>query len=87
MLHYLPRMEVTHTSDQRGQVYLPVLNYIQLFFTIIAVLIFKNSENLASAYGLSVASVMLISTIFVSLLADYQWQWSKLKLLLIMGPL
>ena len=58
MLHYLPRMKVKHTSmKQIGQIYVPVVNYMLCALTIIAVLIFRNSDSLASAYGLSVASV------------------------------
>lgn len=66
MLNYLPRMKVIHTSDlQVGQVYVPSINIIMCFLTLLAVLIFKNSENLAQAYGLNVASVMLITSILM----------------------
>lgn len=87
MLNYLPRMKVNHTSmDQRGQIYVPVINNILLCLTISAVLIFRNSGSLASAYGLSVASVMFISTILACLIAIYKWKWSMLKTCLIFIP-
>lgn len=88
MLNYLPRMKVVHTSfNQRGQVYIPVVNYLICILSIIAVFIFKTSDSLAAAYGLSVASVMLITSILVSLLSFYQWKWSCKKILAVFVPL
>lgn len=88
MLNYLPRMKVIHTSeDQRGQIYIPVMNYILCFLTIMAIIIFKNSDKLASAYGLSVAIVMLISSFFVTLIALFKWKWNIIKIIIIFIPL
>lgn len=88
MLHYLPRMQVMMTSnDQMGQVYVPVVNYVLYFMTIGAVLHFKTSENLAVAYGLTVAGLMLITSVLIYLLAHHEWHWSKLKLCLVFIPL
>ncbi len=88
MLHYLPRMKVKHTSiNQKGQIYVPAVNYLLCVLTIIAVLTFKNSDSLASAYGLSVASVMLISTLFTGLISYHQWRWSIVKVCFIFIPL
>lgn len=88
MLHYIPRMRIFHTSfEQIGQVYVPVVNYILFVLTISAVIIFRNSQALSYAYGLSVAMVMMMSSILVTILAYYQWHWSKLKIAIIFAPL
>jgi KUP system potassium uptake protein len=88
MLNYLPRMKVKHTSsEQRGQIYIPIINVMLCILTISAVLFFQSSEALASAYGLTVSGVMMISTILVGLLAYYNWQCSILRLLLVFVPL
>jgi KUP system potassium uptake protein len=88
LLHYLPRMKVIHTSyNQRGQIYLPLMNYLLLALTVMAVLIFKDSEALASAYGLSVSSVMLISTMLIMVFAYYKLRWSILKISFLLVPL
>lgn len=88
MLNYLPRMTIKHTSFyQIGQIYIPAINYILLILTATAVIIFKNSSNLSFAYGLSVAGVMLISSILSSLIAYFHWKWSHLKMLSIFLPL
>lgn len=88
MLNYLPRMKVIHTSEKQfGQVYVPVINGILFALTIGTVLIFKTSDNLASAYGLSVSSIMLITTFLILIHAIYELKWSILKLSLVFVPL
>ncbi len=88
MLNYLPKMEVVHTSFSKiGQIYIPAINYILMLLTIIAVVSFRTSDSLAFAYGLSVAGVMLISTLLTILVAYHHWKWSLFKMLLIFIPL
>jgi KUP system potassium uptake protein len=66
-LGYIPRMRIIHTSDMaEGQVYIPVVNFMMLFAAIALALGFKQSENLADAYGIAVTGDMFItSTIFL----------------------
>lgn len=88
MLNYLPRMRILYTSaDQLGQVYVPAMNYILYISTISAVLFFKNASALSFAYGLSVAGVMMISTILTCMLARYKWHWSIFKWMITFIPL
>src|SRR5205085_864059 len=61
-LGYLPRMEVVHTSKaEMGQIYIPSVNRALMVATIVLVLGFRNSSNLAAAYGVSVNTTMLIT--------------------------
>lgn len=86
-LDYLPRMTVIHTSSQKiGQVYVPVINYLLLLATVIAVLMFKTSNNLASAYGITITWIMLITSTLACLLAFYGWRWSITKTVLVFTP-
>ncbi len=63
-LNFLPRMRINYTSDQEsGQIYLPVVNWLLLAGSVFLVLQYKSSENLASAYGISVCGTMLVTTI------------------------
>ncbi|MCA0370329.1 MAG: KUP/HAK/KT family potassium transporter [Proteobacteria bacterium] len=88
MLNDLPRMQVVHTSfNQRGQVYVPVVNVILCILTMSAVVIFETSEGLASAYGLSVAGAMLATSILLAIVAKYDWKWPLWKLISILCPL
>ena len=85
-LGYLPRMRVIHTSkQQRGQVYLPFINYLMLFLTIGSVLVFQKSTTLAAAYGLSVACIMVITTLLTVSLSRTYWGWSWLKITAVFG--
>jgi KUP system potassium uptake protein len=68
---YLPRLFIQHTSDaQRGQIYIPAVNWMMLVGVIILVLEFGSSGALAAAYGIAVSGTMIITTllsIFVTL--------------------
>lgn len=74
---FLPRMRIIHTSEkEKGKIYVPLINYILMFVTILLVIFFKNSENLASAYGVSVTTTMLITTLLFYRLTTYVWNWN-----------
>src|ERR1700690_77906 len=44
---------------------------------VMIVLIFKSSDALATAYGIAVTGVMVISTILVGVVAIYRWKWRR----------
>ncbi len=72
----IPRVKILHTSSEEiGQVYVSIVNWIMLAATIFLVLNFRSSGNLASAYGLAIAMLMLITTILMFLCAVYIWKW------------
>jgi KUP system potassium uptake protein len=76
-LGYLPRMRILHTSEEeRGQIYIPQLNWILYVATIALVLGFKSSGNLAAAYGISVTTTMVITTILLFIAMRNLWKWS-----------
>ena len=69
-LGYLPRMRVLHTSDtQRGQIYIPVINWMMLIAVVVLVLEFQSSGALAAAYGIAVSGTMLITTLLTAIVA------------------
>lgn len=62
-LGQLPRMKIVQTDGEAfGQIYIPFVNWMLLIATISLVLLFKTSSNLASAYGLAIATDMVITT-------------------------
>ncbi|MFA7369491.1 MAG: KUP/HAK/KT family potassium transporter, partial [Kiritimatiellales bacterium] len=76
-LGYLPRMEIRHTSsEQRGQVYLPVINNFLLACCLAMVLGFRSSSNLASAYGVAVTLTMIATTVLFFIVARKRWGWN-----------
>ena len=76
-LGYMPRMRVVHTSEEMsGQVYVPFINRVLLVLIAAAVLGFRSSDNLGSAYGVAVTGTMVITTLLALIVARYQWRWS-----------
>ena len=75
-LGYLPRLDIQHTSVRdTGQIYMPLVNW-GLFATIVlAVVLFRSSSNLASAYGIAVCTDMLITTILTFYVIRYKWNY------------
>jgi len=76
MLGLLPRVGIKHTSaDERGQIYVPFVNWAIMLATIGLVLGFKSSSNLAAAYGIAVTLTMVITTILAYFLVRHVWGW------------
>ena len=63
-LGLVPRMSITHTSEtEHGQIYVGQINWMILLGVILLVLVFQNSSNLASAYGVAVNTSMIVDSI------------------------
>lgn len=81
-LGYLPRLSIRHTSEHaRGQIYIPLVNWLLMLACLALVLAFRTSSNLAAAYGVAVTMTMLITTILFYFAARHLWKWSILKTL------
>jgi len=77
-LGYCPRIQVKFTSErEKGQIYIPNINWLLLVAVIALVLGFRTSSNLAAAYGIAVTLTMLIDTVlaFVVVRALWNWNW------------
>jgi KUP system potassium uptake protein len=65
-LGYLPRLQVRHTSgEERGQIYIPEINFLLLGLTMLVVGMFRTSAALAAAYGIAVTSTMVVTSVFL----------------------
>ena len=75
-LGYLPRFETRHTSSsERGQIYMPAINYLLLLCCLALVIGFGSSTKLAGAYGISVILTMLITTVLFWFAAPVRLKW------------
>ncbi|MFZ4062257.1 MAG: potassium transporter Kup [Polynucleobacter sp.] len=75
LLGFMPRMNILHTSDsEQGQIYIPMVNWALLFMVVGTVIAFKGSMDLAAAYGISVTSTMLITTILLAVVMLREWK-------------
>lgn len=77
-LGYLPRLRILHTSASAyGQIYVPFVNWMLLGLIVLLVLGFRQSSNLASAYGIAVTGTMFITTCMLSVLVISVWKWPR----------
>jgi KUP system potassium uptake protein len=72
-LGFLPRLRVLHTASQvKGQIYMPMVNWLLAAGTLGAVIMFGSSDALGGAYGIAVSMLMAITTVLAALVA-VQW--------------
>ncbi len=87
-LGYSPRVEIRHTSEsEKGQIYIPQINWLLMISCVFLVLGFRTSSNLAAAYGLAVTLCMFITTLIFMKVAQHHFGWSKTKAYVIGLPL
>ena len=85
-LGYLPRLQIRHTShDHVGQIYVPAVNWLLMVASIGLVIGFRTSGNLAAAYGVGVATDMVITTLLLSLVMRDRWKWNRWTVATITG--
>jgi KUP system potassium uptake protein len=76
-LGFLPRMKVMHTSErEKGQIYIPLVNWLQLAVVLGAVVGFGSSSSLAGAYGIAVSTTMLTTTILTFFVIRHRWNYN-----------
>jgi KUP system potassium uptake protein len=79
-LGYLPRLRIVHTSaQQRGQIYMPGVNTVMMVVCVGLVLVFRQSSNLAGAYGIAVTADMVITSCIFFLVTVNRWNWPVWK--------
>lgn len=79
-LGFWPRTETRHTSAaERGQVYVPAVNFVLFVAVIAVVLTFQKSEKLAEAYGFAVTGTMVVTSMLAFLVARGVWGWPAWK--------
>ena len=84
-LGYCPRIQIKFTSErEKGQIYIPNINWLLLIAVVSLVLVFRSSSALASAYGIAVTLTMMIDTVlaFVVVRALWGWNWGQAALFL-----
>ncbi len=76
-LGFMPPLKVVHTSaNERGQIYIPQLNWLLFLATVSLVVSFKTSANLAGAYGVAVSTTIVITTLLAFGAMRKLWKWS-----------
>jgi KUP system potassium uptake protein len=84
-LGFLPRMRVLHTaSHEKGQIYIPLVNWLLAIGTLAAVLLFRSSDALGGAYGIAVSMLMAVTTVLAALVA-LKWGYNPILVCAVNG--
>ena len=87
-LGFLPRLTVRHTSNvEEGQIYVPQVNSALLIGVLALVILFKTSDNLASAYGIAVTGTFLCTAVLAMVVFRRQFNWSRTASIAVFGTL
>lgn len=85
-LGFFPRMKVIHTSfEEAGQIYIPLVNWLQLVAVLLAVIGFGSSTNLGAAYGIAVTGTMVTTTVLTFFVLHFGWKYRLVPALLATG--
>ena len=85
-LGYIPRVRIDHTSvRERGQIYIPSVNWLLMAACIALVLGFRDSSHVAAAYGVAVTTTMVITTLLLFVVERERWKWPLWATLLFTG--
>jgi KUP system potassium uptake protein len=75
-LGYWPRVRIVQTSSEaRGQIYIPEINWALMLACVALVVGFKKSDDLAAAYGIAVTGTMCITSILFYSVVRNRWNW------------
>jgi KUP system potassium uptake protein len=86
-LGVLPRFRVMRTSEtEKGQIYVPFINWLLLTAVVLVVVLFESSSALAAAYGLAVTGDMVITSSLLFIVAWKFWRWSPAVAALVIAP-
>ncbi len=87
-LGFLPRLTVRHTSNmEEGQIYVPQVNMALMIGVLALVVLFKTSDNLASAYGIAVTGTFLCTAVLAMVVFRRQFHWSRSVSVAVFGTL
>ncbi len=86
-LGLLPRLAILHTSASHvGQIYIPRVTLALLVGVLLLVGLFRTSSALASAYGIAVATTMVVDGLLAFIVIWKLWRWQFWKALLLIVP-
>ena len=75
-LGLLPRLAILHTSASHvGQIYIPRVTISLLVGVLLLVGLFRTSSALASAYGIAVATTMVVDGLLAFIVIWKLWRW------------
>jgi KUP system potassium uptake protein len=87
-LGLLPRLAILHTSASHvGQIYIPRVTFALLIGVLLLVGLFRTSSALASAYGIAVATTMVVDGLLAFIVIWKLWRWKLWQVVALILPL
>lgn len=62
-----PKLKIKYPSAEKGQLYIPAVNFALLTGCLLTVVIFRDSSHMEAAYGLAITVTMLMTTVLLAL--------------------
>ncbi|HEX5776054.1 MAG TPA: KUP/HAK/KT family potassium transporter, partial [Caulobacteraceae bacterium] len=88
-LGLLPRIDIRRTSETvAGQIFVPQVNTLLMVGVLVLLVMFRNSSNLAAAYGIAVTGAMFVDTLLFFVIIRFLWKkplWMALAAVLGFG--
>jgi KUP system potassium uptake protein len=87
-LGFLPRLKISHTSKQEGQIYVPIVNWTLCIGVVALTLVFRSATKLGDIYGVAVTGTFILNTVLFLAVARLLWhkpKWQLAPLALLFG--
>lgn len=65
-LDFWPRQKIKYPSEEKGQLYIPAVNWSLMAGCLLTVVMFRDSAHIEAAYGLSITVTMLMTTVLLA---------------------
>jgi KUP system potassium uptake protein len=82
-LNLWPKVRIKYPTTQKGQIFVPSLNWVLMLGCIFIVLHFRESSNMEAAYGLAISLTMMMTTILLCFYLRYVRKVNKYYVLLL----
>ena len=84
-LNFWPRVTVKFPTDQKGQIYIPSLNFLLWVGCVTMILFFRKVEHMEAAYGFSIIITMISTTILMNFYLLNVRRWGHLPVAIIIS--
>ncbi len=88
-LDFWPKLRIKYPSNEKGQLYIPAINWTLLAGCLITVFLFRDSSHMEAAYGLAITITMLMTTVLLAIYLRHKGQalWVCISFLVFFGAL
>lgn len=66
-LDFWPKLKIKYPTNEKGQLYIPAINWCLLAGCLVTVLLFRDSSHMEAAYGLAITITMLMTTVLLAI--------------------